>query len=156
MVFSSFRSRSGPNAHSTSKSNPYFALCQWSKNRDWFPASALTSQITPQNGNQQRKKTISGALWSVQKKVRCWNYLLSKHWENDGVFAMADSEQITSVLRDRSSDSRTSSGSGSSSTSEEERLRKLFESCDDDGDGLLNRCKFYKCLIISVLELQKV
>lgn len=41
--------------------------------------------------------------------------------------------------RDRSLDSQSSSGSGSSSTSEEERLKKLFETCDDDGDGFLNR-----------------
>lgn len=46
--------------------------------------------------------------------------------------------------RDHSLDSQSSADSGSSSTSEEERLKKLFETCDDDNDGFLNR------LLISV------
>ncbi|XP_060602738.1 colorectal mutant cancer protein-like isoform X1 [Ruditapes philippinarum] len=46
------------------------------------------------------------------------------------------------TIRDRSLDSQTSTESGSSSTSEEERLKKLFESCDDDKDGYLNRDNF--------------
>lgn len=54
---------------------------------------------------------------------------------------MAEANQLN-TNRDRSIDSRTSSSSGSSSTSEEERLKKLFELCDDDGDGLLNRENF--------------
>ena len=40
--------------------------------------------------------------------------------------------------RDRSVGSNSSTASGSSSTCEEERLRKLFTSCDADGDGFLD------------------
>ena len=45
--------------------------------------------------------------------------------------------------RDHSVGSNSSSGSGSSSTCEEERLRKLFTSCDADGDGFLDGCLFF-------------
>lgn len=38
-----------------------------------------------------------------------------------------------------SQSSGSSTGSNSSSTGEEERLRRLFSSCDGDGDGFLDR-----------------
>ena len=50
-------------------------------------------------------------------------------------------EPTTEALRPRHhsvGSSCSSSGSGSSSTCEEERLRKLFTSCDADGDGYLD------------------
>ena len=37
------------------------------------------------------------------------------------------------------SNSASCSGSESSSTEEEERLRRLFQTCDRDGDGYIDR-----------------
>lgn len=49
---------------------------------------------------------------------------------------MADSEGRTLTVA--MSAGQDSSGSDSSGTSEEERLRRLFNSCDADGDGFLD------------------
>lgn len=49
---------------------------------------------------------------------------------------MADSEGRTVTVA--MSAGQDSSGSDSSGTSEEERLRRLFNSCDADGDGFLD------------------
>jgi len=83
----------------------------------------------------------------IESYIRCLK--VAQKWEAEAIFfcnirkdvdsfKMAESTSKTTT-RDRSLDSQTSSGSGSSSTSEEERLKKLFETCDDDGDGFLNR-----------------
>ncbi|KAK3590872.1 hypothetical protein CHS0354_033800 [Potamilus streckersoni] len=54
---------------------------------------------------------------------------------------------------DRSDKSPSSSGSDSSSTSEEERLRRLFQSCDADGDGLLDGDDFiFMCKELNMEE----
>ena len=50
-------------------------------------------------------------------------------------------EPTPKVIRQRHNSvgsNSSSTGSGSSSTCEEERLRKLFTSCDADGDGFLD------------------
>ncbi|KAK3093612.1 hypothetical protein FSP39_018096 [Pinctada imbricata] len=50
--------------------------------------------------------------------------------------------------------SRSSSGSNSSSTGEEERLKRLFNSCDGDGDGYLDREDFrFMCKQLNMEEL---
>ena len=40
----------------------------------------------------------------------------------------------------QSVDAGSASSSESDSTDEEERLRRLFSSCDRDGDGYIDRC----------------
>lgn len=42
-----------------------------------------------------------------------------------------------------------SSGSDSGSTPEEERIRRLFQTCDGNGDGFIDR--YYLMLVIRIL-----
>lgn len=47
-----------------------------------------------------------------------------------------------------------SSGSDSGSTPEEERIRRLFQTCDGNGDGFIDR--YYLMLVIRILYIQHI
>lgn len=49
-----------------------------------------------------------------------------------------------------------SSGSDSGSTPEEERIRRLFQTCDGNGDGFIDRYLLYLMLVIKILYIQHI
>ena len=48
-------------------------------------------------------------------------------------------DQVPGYMHKEDCKSVSCSGSESSSTEEEERLKRLFQTCDQDGDGFIDR-----------------